>query len=217
MSDHVAVGIDVAEERKGRDLVALDADRKVVASVGRLSVDDAVDIVLGDVRPSMVCIDSPSGWASSGRSRHSERRLREIGITTFATGQDPGDHPFYRWMRVGFGLFDALVPPYRLYRGAELGHTAAEVFPEATAVLLAGRLRSADESKRVFRGRVLETHGVGLDELPNIDRIDAALAALTGVIALEGGSTWVGEPSEGVVLLPVPRLPARRLVRVAVP
>ena len=69
----------------------------------------------------------------------------------------------------------------------------------------------------MFRGRVLETHGVGLDELPNIDRIDAALAALTGVIALEGGSTWVGEPSEGVVLLPVPRLPARRLVRVAVP
>ena len=32
MSDHVAVGIDVAEERKGLDLVALDADRKVVAS-----------------------------------------------------------------------------------------------------------------------------------------------------------------------------------------
>ena len=213
MPDQIVVGIDVAEARKGLDLVALDASRETVVSLGRLSPDDAVGRILNEIRPTLVCIDSPSGWSSSGKSRQSERSLRTLGITAFSTGPDPGDHPFYRWMRVGFALFEALSGNYPLYRGAELENTAAEVFPEATAVLLAGRLRSASESKRVFRGRILEEQGVALDDLPNVDRIDAALAALTGVIALEQGSSCVGDPSEGVVLLPVPDLPAQRLVR----
>jgi hypothetical protein len=217
LPDQIVVGIDVAEPRKGLDLVALDANRNIVASMGRLSVRDAVNNVLEDIRPAMVCIDSPSGWSSSGKSRQAERGLRTLGITAFATGPDPGDHPFYRWMRVGFALFEALSPAYPLYRGAAPENTAAEVFPEATAVLLAGRLRNKGESKRVFRGGILEAYGVGLDDLPNVDRIDAALAALTGVFALEQGSSWVGDPSEGVVLLPVPALPTQRLVRTGDP
>ena len=217
MPDHVVVGIDVAEARKGLDLVALDGGRRVRASRGGLTPDDVVSAVLNDIRPAMVCIDSPSGWSSSGKSRESERSLRRLGITAFSTGPDPGDHPFYRWMRVGFTLFEGLAPDYPLYRGDALEHTAAEVFPEATAVLLAGRLRSKAESKRSFRGRVLEDQRVALDELPNTDRIDAALAALTGIISLEGGSTWVGDPSEGVVLLPVRDLPTQRLIRAVDP
>jgi hypothetical protein len=112
-----AVGIDVAEERKGLDLVALDGRRRLQASFGRLTISDVADIVLRDLRPAIVCIDSPSGWSTSGKSRMAERELRKLGITAFSTGEDPGDHPFYRWMRVGFALYEALSPPYELLRG----------------------------------------------------------------------------------------------------
>jgi hypothetical protein len=49
--------------------------------------------------------------------------------------------------------------------------------------------------------------------LPNVDRIDAALAALTGVLALEGESSFLGDPNEGVILVPVSKLPVTRLLR----
>ena len=47
------------------------------------------------------------------------------------------------------------------------------------------------------------------DELTSIDRIDAALAALTGLLALEGKRFAPGDPQEGVIMLPVNTLPAR--------
>jgi predicted nuclease with RNAse H fold len=204
----VAVGIDVAEERKGLDLVALDGQRRVVASFGRLSVDDAAHLVLSELHPALVCIDAPSGWAHQGRSRMSERHLRRLGITAFCTGPDPGDHPFYRWMRVGFALFAALAPSYPLFRGDE-----PRVFPEATAALLAGRHRRREETKVGFRRQVLRSHHVDLSPLPNADRVDAALAALTGRLALEGTHCAVGDPLEGSILLPVAVLPTEPLRR----
>jgi len=207
------VGVDVAEERKGLDLVALDEHRGVVASGGRLTVDQVAALILEEIRPDLVCIDSPSGWAHSGKSRRSEVALRALGITAFSTPTDPGDHPFYRWMRVGFSLYGALAPTYGVGDGSTVARTAYEVFPEATAVLLTGRLRSADETKREFRGNVLQRHGVDLDRLPTVDRIDAALAALTGSLAREGVASFLGDPGEGVVLIPVTTPPTARLRR----
>jgi hypothetical protein len=101
-SRRVAVGHDVAEERKGLDLVAVDGDRAVLAIAGRLSVADVARIVLEEIRPEVVCIDSPSGWSTSGKSLAGERALASLGIS--ATGADPGPHRFYRWMRVGFAI-----------------------------------------------------------------------------------------------------------------
>src|SRR6476660_1112714 len=97
----VSVGIDIAEERKGLDLVALDGDRRVVAKCSRATVT-AVIAVIAELRPDVVCIDSPPAWALSERSRAAERQLRRLGITAFSTPTDPGPHAFYRWMRVGF-------------------------------------------------------------------------------------------------------------------
>ena len=41
----IAIGIDVAEPRKGLDLVALDAGRTIVASRGRLTLDEVTRTV----------------------------------------------------------------------------------------------------------------------------------------------------------------------------
>jgi predicted nuclease with RNAse H fold len=201
-----AVGIDVAEPRKGLDLVALDQDRNVVARRSRLSVSDAVSLTLA-LEPAIVCIDSPSAWSRSGPSRQAERELARIRIQSYRTGPDPGDHPFYRWMRVGFELFERLAPAYPLYRSGDPIHRAAEVFPHATACLLAGRLRGRATPKHAFRSQMLRRAGVRSPELSTPDQIDAALAALTGLIALDGAHCAVGDPDEGVILLPVRHLP----------
>lgn len=208
----LSVGIDVAEERKGLDLVALDRHREVVTSVRRATVAQ-VAATVAELRPDVVCIDSPPAWAAEGRSRTAERSLRPFGITAFSTPTDPGDHSFYRWMRVGFAIFDAVAVSHPRYRGGPVRGSAAEVFPEATAVLLEGRLRPSAETKIRFRRGVLERHGVDTSVLRSIDAVDAALAALTGILALEGEHSMVGDPTEGVILLPVPNLPATRLTR----
>jgi predicted nuclease with RNAse H fold len=209
----VALGVDVAEETKGLDIVVLDADREVLASAGGLSVAELARIVLEEIRPDVVCIDSPPGWSSSGKSRAGERALAALGISAFYTGADPGPHRFYRWMRVGFSVYDSIAPSYQLFREGSPMTCAAEVFPEASAVLLAGRLRSVEETKVSFRRRVLRLEGVDESGLSSIDRVDAALAALTGVRALEGTFSCLGDPAEGVIIVPVSPLPASRLVR----
>ena len=116
-------------------------------------------------------------------------------------------------MRIGFDLFERLAPAYPLYRGGDPTQRAAEVFPHATACLLAGGLRERATPKHVFRSQTLRRAGVRSPELTTPDQIDAALAALTGLIALEGGHCGVGDPDEGVILLPVPRLPDASLSR----
>jgi predicted nuclease with RNAse H fold len=197
-----AVGIDVAEARKGLDLVALDRDRNIAAARRRLTVDEAAQLT-STLHPAVVCIDSPSGWSTSGRSRAAERELARIGIQSYRTGRDPGDHPFYRWMRVGFQVFQRVSASYPLYRGGGVAGHAAEIFPHASACLLAGRARPPAVAKETFRRGVLADAGLATDQLATLDQVDAALGALTGLIALEGIYTTVGEPAEGLILLPV--------------
>jgi predicted nuclease with RNAse H fold len=202
LAEVLAVGVDVAEERKGLDLVALDSARHVISNRRGLTVDRAAELIVRDLRPDMVCTDSPSGWSLSGASRQAERDLARLGISSFATGPDPGDHSFYRWMRVGFAVFAELANHYPLFRHGDPSGCAAEVFPNASAIMLAGRPRAKGESKLRFRRQVLAEHHVDVSVLAGIDQVDAALGALTGLVALEGQWHSVGDPAEGVILLP---------------
>lgn len=145
----VSIGIDVAEARKGIDLVGLESDRSVVESLGRLTPDEIVRIVQS-IQPAVVCIDSPSGWSMSGKSRLAERELAAIGIQSYRTGADPGPHPFYGWVRGGMELYARLTDSYPVYRGGEVAGSAAEIFPHATAALLAGSLGAAGQGRSSF-------------------------------------------------------------------
>ncbi len=51
--------------------------------------------------------------------------------------------------------------------------------------------------------------------LPTLVQVDAALGVLTGVLALEGTHSIVGDPDEGLILQPVKHLPESPLWLIA--
>lgn len=210
-----ALGVDVSLSR-GLDLVVLDESGRLILSRARQTQPDLV-AALVEIRPDVVAIDSPPGWASTGRSRPLERQLAALGIRMYATPQDPGDHQFYRWMKVGFEVFaEAARCGYPLYRGGPTvkGH-AVEVFPHASAVTLRGSLAGKGVAKPIWRREVLADAGVEHDRLETVDQLDAALAALTGIRCLTNQFSLVGIPGESVLALPVSVIPARRYERAA--
>lgn len=212
-----ALGIDVGV-RKGFDLVGLSDDLTPQLMVRHASLED-VEGALQE-RPEVVAIDSPPAWARAGfRSRETERCISRAGIHCYATpSAERGEiNRFYEWMKVGFSVFRlAGAAGYRRYEGGEVGGTAIEVFPHGTAVALAKRLGPpAGTARRWWRRGILADHGVAVAGLRGPDQVDAALAALTGFLALRGRFCAVGDPQEGVIVLPIPSLPERRYTREA--
>lgn len=205
-----ALGIDVGV-RRGLDAVLLDGSREVLGMHRRVAPVDIAALV-AEAGPDVVAIDGPPAWASSGRSRLTERELRMFGIQCFNTPSDKrmADQPFYEWMTVGFAVYEAIAERYPRFRGTgSVRGTAIEVFPHASAVILAGTLPPRGVSKQRFRRDVLVANGVDARALRSIDQVDAALAALTGLLALGRRFSAPGDPREGQIVLPSPSLPAR--------
>jgi len=164
--------------------------------------------VIRDAKPDVVAIDSPPQWGKNGKSRLIETQLRKLGINVYSCPEDPGNHPFYRWMREGFRVFEAVAAEgFSLYRGHPItGPQSIEVFPHASAVTLRGSLPVKGILKQRWRRRVLVEAGVHVEALNTVDQIDAGLAALTGTRFLEGRFSYIGEPGEAVLVLPIPRM-----------
>ncbi len=205
-----SLGVDVSV-RRGLDVVALDAQRTLLAVRRRQRVED-LPALLEDFAPDIIAIDSPPAWGRAGRSRRAERELRRLGLSSYATPSHPvwRERPFYAWMKVGFGAFrEVAARGFGRFRQGDVRRTAIEVFPYATAVALTGMLRPRGTSKNSWRRDVLRREGLDVDRLPTLDAIDAALAALTGLLALQGRFTAVGDPREGVIVLPIETLPGR--------
>jgi predicted nuclease with RNAse H fold len=89
-----------------------------------------------------------------------------------------------------------------LFDGTHPRGSAMEVFPYACAVVLHGRLRPRDICKEPWRREALRRAGLDDSGLRGIDQVDAALAAVAGQRALEGAFVALGDPSEGVIVLP---------------
>jgi predicted nuclease with RNAse H fold len=204
-----SLGIDVGVG-KGLDLVLLDERLVPLQVLSGVRVPDVARLI-SELRPDVIAIDSPPRWASTGRSRRTERELAALNIQSFNTpSREHGEgNRFFAWMQVGFEVFAhaerAGFPPYAA--GSPRGK-ALEVFPHASAVVLSGSLAPKGARKRAWREAVLRGKGVRTDELTSADRVDAALAALTGLYALDGKRFAPGDPTEGVIVVPAAALPA---------
>ena len=104
---------------------------------------------------------------------------------------------FYAWMLTGFAMFEGAA-----------GFPTLETFPHAVAVALRGRtpdhgLLKHPAEKRQWRREALEEAGIDTVALRSIDEIDAALCAVTGLRFLEGRTEALGDPTEGVLTVPL--------------
>jgi predicted nuclease with RNAse H fold len=206
----LALGIDVGVG-KGLDLVAIDERRAPVHVLPKVGLERVVDSIR-ELEPAVIAIDAPPAWAREGRSRLTERILAERNIRTFATptrARGKGN-PFYDWMEVGFRVFRAAARAgFSRYAAGDPRGTAMEVFPHASATVLRGFLRPKGIGKRAWREGILVAQGVPTDRLTSMDLVDAGLCALSGLLALQGKRFAPGDPTEGVIVLPVVTLPAR--------
>jgi predicted nuclease with RNAse H fold len=204
-----SLGVDVSVVR-GLDLVLVDENLGLIERVANVRVAEFAEIVRRQ-RPNVVAIDSPPTWALAGKSRLAERHLLRLGIGIYSAPTDPGQHRFYDWMRVGFEVFASIFATHPLYReGTNVANTAIEVFPHASAVAIAGSLPPAGSTKVRWRRELLRSIGVDSAQLRSVHQVDAALAAVTGMAALRGEFVAVGDPAEGVIVLPTPVLPSGR-------
>ena len=201
-------GIDVGGVRRGHAAVLLDY-RLEPQSLGTALTCENVAAAVRHHRPDVVAIDSPPRCGLSGGSRACERELLRAGIHSYPTPSDlrrVETHPFFTWMKEGFRLFDALAPDYPLFLGGDVNGRAFEVFPHATTYVLGGGPEPPGK-KRAHRLRLLEEAGIDTRSLRTADEVDAAVAAYTGWLALHGQYLALGNPEEGVIVIPAGALP----------
>ena len=201
-----ALGIDVSE-RRGLDLVLLDGSAAPVFVRGGVPVDELRRWV-PELAPEVVAVDAPSQWGVHGGSRLCEQQLRKLAIQSYGTPSDLAkrEHGFNAWMKTGLRVYDLLRElGFPTYRGGAVRGTAMEVFPHATSVVLAGALppaRASRTARREWRAGVLEAAGVAAAGLNSSDAVDAALAALTGLLALHGEHAALGGDEDGYLVVP---------------
>ncbi len=192
----ISLGIAVGES--SLDLVVINDKRVVTAAwpgVDIAELDDLVDAL----QPDIVAIDSAPA-PPEGDRRETETFSASLGIlleeARQATGAASGR------LRLGHEVFESVAAAYPRFGGGCFESVAIEVAAAASAVVLAGALPPAGADERRWRRSVLEAQGVDTDRLDSPRQVDAALAALTGLFALEGRACWRGDPAAGVIILP---------------
>jgi hypothetical protein len=132
-----------------------------------------------------------------------------------------------RWIGVGFELFGALAP-LGLFRPAAGGALEApvgegalrfgrlcETYPDAVFCSLAGHRPPPKRTPWGLQQRIaaLKLRRVADDDgglwHRTVDELDACAASENAAYAAAGIGSWIGEPAEGVVVLPVERLADR--------
>jgi len=206
--DRVALGIDVSASH-GLDLVVLGDDLRP-ARIANVQLDSLARFIR-DTAPAVIAIDSPPSWARAGSTRRAERGVSKLRISACGVPEEGLQTDFHAWMRVGFAVFEiAGRAGFSRYVSGPVARSALEVFPYASAVAFAGyRPRALSGARRIeWRRRVLAEAGVDTEVLRTSDQVDAGLAALTALRSLDGSCVTVGDPDEGVIVLPVPEIPA---------
>jgi hypothetical protein len=129
-----------------------------------------------------------------------------------------------RWIGVGFELFAALAP-LRLFRpdagGAVQGHVdhgalrfgrLCETYPDAVFCSMIGHRPPPKRTPWGLQQRIAALRMRGVIDADGglwhrtLDELDACAGAFAAYMLASGGGSWVGDPREGVIVLPVDEL-----------
>ncbi|MBA3328145.1 MAG: DUF429 domain-containing protein [Solirubrobacterales bacterium] len=128
-----------------------------------------------------------------------------------------------RWIGVGFELFAALAPLglFRPEDGAVQGGVGegalrlgrlCETYPDAVFCSLLGHRPPPKRTPWGLQQRIAALKLRGIVDADGglwhrtLDELDACAAAFAAYALAAGGGSWVGDPREGVIVLPVPEL-----------
>jgi hypothetical protein len=129
-----------------------------------------------------------------------------------------------RWIGVGFELFAALAP-LGLFRpdagGAVQGHVdhgalrfgrLCETYPDAVFCSMIGHRPPPKRTPWGLQQRIAALRMRGVIDADGglwhrtLDELDACAGAFAAYMLASGGGSWVGDPREGVIVLPVDEL-----------
>ena len=129
-----------------------------------------------------------------------------------------------RWIGIGFELFTALAP-LGLFRpetgGAVQGHVdhgalrfgrLCETYPDAVFCSMIGHRPPPKRTPWGLQQRIAALRMRGVIDADGglwhrtLDELDACAAAYAAYMLASGGGSWVGDPREGVIVLPVDEL-----------
>ncbi|HEX8106065.1 MAG TPA: DUF429 domain-containing protein [Solirubrobacteraceae bacterium] len=177
--------------------------------------------LLGEGSPAREALGLPAGRYE--RMRVCDALLFRHGLPLYpvpAAGQ--ARTAWEAWVHVGFGVFEALAPslgrfrpprPDGAYEGAvdagALRHgRLAETYPDAVFCALLGHRPSPKRTPwglqqriRALRDRRVVDADGGLWHR-TLDELDACAAAYAARALAAGDGLWVGDPDEGVIVLP---------------
>jgi len=123
------------------------------------------------------------------------------------------------WMQAGYDLFAALAArglallrphaPDGAVEGRAVGTgCAAETYPDAVFARLLGARPRPKRTREGRLARVAALRGAGVADPDlarrTLDELDACAAALAALALAQGRATWLGDPGEGVLVLPEP-------------
>ena len=165
-------------------------DSGLGCELARAGGDDEILSFIFSRSPRVVAIDAPLSFPRRGMFRVCELELRKLGARPLS--------PLLRSMK------DLTARGIRLKKVLEdRGYEVIEVFPTGSRRFL------GLPPKRAGRKALLEAlRAVGVKNIPSeADQhlLDAVICALIGLRYLRGEYLRVGDPEEGVIILPVPR------------
>jgi len=222
-----AVGIDLSA-RRGLDLAVLDERLRLITLIHLPDLAATLDWLDREApAPLAIGIDAPQGPRlplltdpairaaqvpppPDGRYlryRVCDYQLARRGIGLYLS--PAADEPVPGWMAVGFALFAALRERgFRAPGGPnDTAATLLEVYPYATFVTLLGAVppsKSTPEGLAIRRRALEEASVTGLPAAMGHDALDAAAAALATAAFAAGQGCALGDPAEGLMVLPVP-------------
>jgi len=165
-------------------------DSGLGCELARAGGDDEILSFIFSRGPRVVAIDAPLSFPRRGMFRVCELELRKLGARPLS--------PLLKSMK------DLTARGIRLKRVLEdRGYEVIEVFPTGSRRFL------GLPPKRAGRKALLEAlRAAGVKNIPSeADQhlLDAVICALIGLRYLRGEYLRVGDPEEGVIILPVPR------------
>lgn len=175
------VGIDLAGRGENPSGFAVISDRGL--RTGLIYSEKEIEDLCVRERPDVVAVDAPLSLPKRGGLRKADASLIKRG---------------FRLLPPALGGMKALTE-----RGMCLanelrgkGMRVIEIHPRTSGIILFGK------STRKAWGRELEKCGLKLVRGVSEHEIDAAIAALTGMLRLQGKTEEVGEAREGVIVIP---------------